>query len=193
MYRFYKQISANKNVVFLVAGEGVPDEVVNHEEVTLLYKDKKLIGANFFGKEVTLLKNYGMNVALTKETLDGFNSVFIKHGIETLPELKDSGFHVGEIIDIEEHPLDEKKSLIKIKCKEEVYESITSYNLTKGDKVAIATSPCYLSDGTLFTKHIDHNLKVDALVVSGFQIGLSKSESPYKLDHREVGDDIFLD
>lgn len=193
MYRFYKQKSAGKDVVYLLLeGDLFPDNVVNSDQATLLYNGGKLIGVNFFGGETSLLPHYGMNVVLEDEVLDAFNEVLVHCGADPLPRETSSGFVIGEVIAKEEHPLDEKKSILKISTGDKTYETISSFRVECGEKVAVALDGAYLSDGTLFKQHIDHNLRVDVLLLSASMLGIGEDKGVYKVPEGKNGCDLFI-
>lgn len=192
MYRFYKQVSAGKDVVFLLLADDSPDEVVAHDDVALLYNNKRLIGANFFGKEASLLSSYGMHPTISDLALSGFNAALEKHGATPLSPLASSGFIVGEVTEVEEHPLDEKKSILKISCLEKVHETVARAGNKVGDKVVVAMDSSFLADGSLFLSHVDHNLKVDVLLVGSEDLGLSEEDFENLLSEKQSGDDLFV-
>lgn len=191
MYRFYKQRSAEKDVVYLLVADLMPDEVANYDDVTLLYNNKRLIGANFFGKETSLFSSYGMQPVVPENVLASFNAILEKHEIAPLASSSSSGFKIGEVKEVEEHPLDERKSLLKIDAEEGVYETVSDKKAKIGEKVAIALNDTFLFDGTLFVSHIDHNLKIDVLLVEDSEIGISKEDFENLLTRKAPGEDLF--
>lgn len=197
MYRLFYNLPLLGDVLFI---EIVPElEATKTEKkgnVVALYHEDTLIGYNIFNiHELIKLKADGVLFSPDDKLIDVINLILKRQGYETLPYTRDSGYKVAEVVNLEEHPLDEKKTIVTLKLKEKTILTDTRYqNLQIGCKVVIALEGTILADGSIFHESVVRNIPHQADICSGKDLRLNEDgKSAFLPDQGEKeGDDFFL-
>ena len=198
MYRLFYNYAVSKDVLFVLID---PSKKVTStkrvEEVEALYSEKELIGYNIFDISKTVKINADGIIFLPEAHLvDAINSVLSRTGFVPLPRVSESGFVVLKILSLEEHPLDEKASIVTLEGKNgEHFETVSkAKNLSVGSLCVAAQDGSVLADGTLFKKGIEKNIPIDVLLMSPKALKLGSEEDilfiPKDGDY-QIGDDFF--
>ncbi len=110
-----------------------------------------------------------------------------------LEETSNSGFKVLTISNLEEHPLDEKASIVTLKDGEKAYQAVSHYkNLEIGKMVVVALDGTILYDGSLFSKKLVKNIPVDATLCSGKELKVSDNyKEAFIPEGYSEGEDFF--
>ena len=124
-----------------------------HGAITALYAGDQLIGVNFFDfSKIVKLHTEGMIVTPEDKLIDVINAELENAKLPRLPYTRDSGYHVGKIVSLEEHPLDEKAQIVHLDFGAgKVLETTSHYpNLNVGELLVCALDGTITFDGTRF-------------------------------------------
>ncbi len=196
MIRYFYSRKTGGDVLYIVIEPSIiPDEIKNVDGVVALYKEGRLIGANLLDISKTIkIKSTGMIPSPSNVFVDAVNSLLAKAGVSPLPYCEDSYYEVGEVTKIEEHPLDEKLSIVTLKGKDKEYQTVTRYhNFVVGDLLVYAKSGCIKFDGTSFFSHKSRNIDIDVELCSGKDLRLNEEEKEaFLAKESKQGEDFFL-
>ena len=97
-----------------------PTRVEKHDNVVALYDNDDLVGINVFNiSDIIKIKADGFIHHLNNDVTDVLNLLLTSKGLKPLPYLKDSGFRIAKIVDIEEHPDSDHLHICKVDIGEE--------------------------------------------------------------------------
>ena len=197
MYRLFYNHESVGDVLFVVlCPDRYPDRVENKGEVVALYQGDDLVGINLFDFGKTCkIKASGMIVAPEDILIDIINDKLVNAGLEKLPYCRDTGFTVGEITNLEEHPLDEHSHIVTLKVKEKTLTTVSRYqNLEIGSKIVVVTDGAMKFDGTQFKAKVVKNIPIECEVCCEKDLHIGDE---FKLafipEGKEAGQDFFLD
>jgi len=194
MFRIFYNHEVSGDVIFiLIDPEAEIDEVISQNEVTALKHEGQIVGYNIFkASSFVKLHSKGAIFAPTEELIKLINYVLVNAKFPELPKLDSSGFKVMKIIAIEEHPLNEKASIVTLSCDKEKYSAVSSFtNLGIGKYVVVALNKTILFDGSVFHSDIDHNIRRDVAIMSGKELLISESQEAFIVSDIKEGDDFF--
>ncbi len=195
MYRLFYDFESNGDVLFVVINpEKKPDEIITNGDVTTLYANKELVGINIFNvSRIAKLKSHGAIFAPDTLLLKTINDLLENSNAPRLEETSNSGFKVLTISNLEEHPLDEKASIVTLKDGEKTYQAVSHYkNLEIGKMVVVALDGTILYDGSLFSKKLVKNIPVDATLCSGKELKVSDNyKEAFIPEGYSEGEDFF--
>ena len=188
MYRLFYNHENVGDVLFVVMDtKAYPDKTVDKGDVTALFKQEELIGYNLrnFG-EICKIKATGMIVSPEDILIDRINDQLLGAGFDKLPYCRDSGYKVAEVVKIEEHPLDERSSIVELSVGEKVLHTVTRYqNLSVGSHCVVALPECIK-----FVKNIP--VECEICSKSDLRIGEEFKEA-FLVPEMACGADFFLD
>ncbi len=195
MYRFYYNEDVKGDILFVLfdPSKKITSSFKNGD-VTILYNDKDVVGMNIFN--ISSYYPSLHNGAYLKEDIDllnAVNSLLASLSIPVIESNKSSGYIVGKIESLEEHPLDEKASIAVVSIGAEKYGAVSSYrNLKVGENVVLKMNGCLDYEGSLFLSHNEKNIPCDAEIVSAYELGLADSPSlEAYITNKEAGKDFF--
>ncbi|MCF0113632.1 MAG: hypothetical protein HUJ60_06645 [Bacilli bacterium] len=195
MYRFFYQPETAKDVLYLVIDPLVtPDKVVENDNLVLLYREGALVGANLFcPKAIFPELKAGMIPLPCAEFLKQFNILLTESGAPALPSPENSGYLVAGITNLEEHPLDEKQSIVTLSLGAKSLITTTRYaNLEIGARVVIAVDGCIKFDGQQVKATVIRNINKDAEICSPFDLRIGdESKKAYIETIKQPGEDFF--
>jgi len=198
MYRLFYNYKVMGDVLYVVIDPlSYPDQVEKIGNVAALYKEKKLIGINLFDfGELVKLHTEGMIVTPEDKLIDVINSELQNAGLSPLPYTRDSGYHVGKIVSLEEHPLDEKAQIVHLDFgNNKIVETTSHYpNLAVGELLVCALVGTIKFDGTLFRAGLVRNIGHEADICSEkeLRIGEDFKQAFIVKEGYLSGDDFYL-
>lgn len=196
MYRFYYNRKTAGDVLYCVLdASSYPDSTKKIGDVVALYHGKERVGINFLNISKTIkIKAEGMIPTAGSEFLSPINYMLENAGEEPLPEQSSTYYAIAEVSGIEEHPLDEKKSIVHLSLGEKSLDTVTRYaNLKQGSKTVVALDGCLRIDGTPFLAHSEKNIPVDCEICSEKDLGLGEeSKQAFLVEEGKPGEDFFL-
>ncbi|MCR5079262.1 MAG: DUF4479 domain-containing protein [Bacilli bacterium] len=196
MYRLYYNHKTNGDILFLVyEPESYPDRVEQRDDIVALYKEDRLIGVNFLhiGK-IMKIRADGMIVTPEDKMVEVLSSMMENAGLPSLPPCTDSGYVVAKVLKIEEHPLNEKLSILTLDIKEKTLTTVTRYNNFKeGDHVVIAKDNCLRFDGSAFHARVERNIPIECELCSEKDLRLGEEDKKAIVANElSFGMDFFL-
>ncbi|HKL73161.1 MAG TPA: DUF4479 domain-containing protein [Candidatus Onthovivens sp.] len=196
LYYNYQTIKDTLMIIFkpLV----LPTKVVENDNVISLYREEELVGINIFNvSEYIKIHANGLIPLINEEILKVINSVLVSHGLEALEYQAESGFKVGEIIDIEEHPESDHLHIcmVSINEKEPLQIVCGAANARVGLKCVVATIGTFMRTGEqiLFSKLL--GIESYGMLCSGKELGIEGYENKkglLELDETyQIGKDFY--
>lgn len=196
MYRLFYNPKTLGDVLFvLVRPSSKPDFTKKSGDIAALYEGNELVGINLFeaSKHVELSEN-GVIFAPSATLIESLNKCLVEAGIEPLSPSMDSGYKVAKVLSIEEHPLDERLSILTLDLGEEKLSTVTRYsNYALGSLLVACVSGSIRKDGTIFEKKIEKNIPIECELCS--ETDLNKGDdykNAFIVEGLNPGDDYFL-
>ncbi len=196
-YRLYYNYKTNGDILFLVIDPlAYPDEVKEKDDVVCLYSKGELIGINFLsiGKKVKIHAE-GMIVNPLDEVIDILNNVLKNASFDiVLPYVRNSFYKIARIEKKEEHPLNERMSILTLNLGDKTLSTVTRYqNVNEGDKVLVALDNCLRYDGSIFKARVERNIPIECELCSEKDVRLGEeSKAALIIDKGNPGEDFFI-
>ena len=192
MRLFYQNSQEGKTLYVVFVPNDIPDKVTKVGNVVKLEKGGALVGYNLFNIELD--ETMGMVVNPKEASLAKVNEELSKAGFAPLDAPKDSLYHVVKVVKKEEHPLDERSSILTLDDGGKTLSTVTRYqNISEGDKIVVALDLCQKFDGTLFNKKVVRNIPIEAEVCSPADLRLGEeSRAAYIENNLQEGQDFFI-
>ncbi|MCH3908873.1 MAG: DUF4479 domain-containing protein [Bacilli bacterium] len=197
MYRCFYDHEVNGDVLFILLDpEKKPDHIVKKDDVVALYNQDELIGINIFSisKEVKI-KASGILFTVNDAFVDVINNILANAGLPKLPYFRDSFYHVGKIVSLEEHPLDEKAQIVGFSFAGKNLSTVSWYkNLEVGKCYVCMMDGCIAHDGSTFHSSIKRNIPVDVSICSAKELKIQDAPSgAFEVKDYKDGSDFFLE
>lgn len=178
-----------------------PTRVEKHDNVVALYDNDDLVGINVFNiSDIIKIKADGFIHHLNNDVTDVLNLLLTSKGLKPLPYLKDSGFRIAKIVDIEEHPDSDHLHICKVDIGEEEPLQIVcgAFNARLDLKCVCALPYTFMPDGKQIVPGKLMKVESFGMLCSGRELGLKGYENIHGLleindDSLKVGDDFFID
>lgn len=191
---FYCKPTAKDVLYLLIDPEKTPDEVVKKGDTVGLFYQKQLIGVNFLNfSRLVKIKAEGRITNPPEAMLEIVKNELQKASFP-IPDFScSSGFTVARVMNLEEHPLDERKQIVTLECAGKTLTTSSRYqNLQIGSKIVVLLDRTIRFDGTVFHSSVIRNIPQDCEIASPHDLGLSEeSKSAYIEEEKEVGSDFF--
>lgn len=192
----FHQHIGEEDILFVVFDvDAIPDKVERKGDVAALFKEGKLIGYNFFNLlELVKIKEKGLLVTPSDKLIDVLNDRLVNLGFAKLDYVRDSGFKVGRVVAIEEHPLNEKLRIVTIDLGGKTVSTVTRYsNFEVGSLLVVTCDGAFRFDGTVFHSRVERNIPIDVELNSAadLHIGEEKFQAFIPKGY-EPGADFFL-
>lgn len=192
MYHIYSYAHNNSKVVSLVIdNDAIPQKVISEDGVSYLERDNKLIGVNFFDKDLSTIDS-GLERFPSNKLIDGINSYLSKRGYPCIDYCSTSGFVVMEVVKIEEHPVNPKQDIVTLKDLNKEYSSVTRYkNIKEGDHVVVIVDGASRLNCSIFTSRVEKNIPIDVELCSPLDLGVNEEYKQAYITNLDVGSDFF--
>ncbi len=192
MYHIYSYYIGKEKITSLVIEPNcIPNQVKSKDGVTYLFRDKKLIGINFFNVELSTT-SIGLEKKPSKELIDQINSYLTKERIDKLDYVSNSSFLVYEVEKREEHPIFEKQAIVTLKGLNDTLTTVTRYsNFKVGDHLVCLVSNGARLDGTIFKERIEKNIPIQTEINSPKDLKIGEDEKNAYITSLPVGADFF--
>lgn len=180
-----------------IVNDLIPTHFKRKKDVTLIYSNDTLVGINIFNfSEIIKFKTEGRIILPPNTLIDIINDKCSEFGIEKIDYIKESGFKVGEIIEVSEHPESTHLHLLKVDVGSEVLDIVCgARNVKEKMKVVVATIGTAMMDGTIIKKGELLGEVSYGMCCSPKELGLKIDYPPHyllELDNQiEVGTDFF--
>ena len=196
MYRLFYNHENVGDVLFVVIDPNAyPDHKEEKGEVVALYKGEELVGINLFGFGKTAkIKASGMIVSPEDVLIDVINAKLVAAGLEALPYTRRTLYTVAKVTAKEEHPLDEKSSILTLDLGDKTLSTVTRYqNVEVGSHIVVAEDGCIKFDGRPFEKKVVKNIPIDCEVCCAADLHVGEEFKEAFLVDKKEGSDFFLD
>ena len=166
------------------------------EDVVFIYHDDNLVGINIFNfSKLIKIKSTGLIPLPNDQFIDVINSRLKKFNF-ILPYKKESGFKIGKIIELEEHPESSHLHLLKVDIGSEVLDIVCgASNVSIGAVVVVATIGTTMFDGSLIKKGKLLGYESYGMCCSERELNLTNDQNKQGLlildDTYKLGEDFF--
>ena len=194
MYRFFYSYKTAGDILFLLIDPESPvTKCEPHGDVIALWNEDRLVGVNFMHIGKTMkIHAAGMIAIPEKSMLDCVNHLLANAGLPTLEMPNSSGYRVLEVKGIEEHPLDEKASIVTLTDGEKTYSTVSrDLTLKAGEKVVAITDRTIAYDGSVFHRHIAKNIAIDVELCNAEELRIGEAKGIFRAEE-PLGSDFYL-
>lgn len=166
------------------------------EDVVFIYHDDNLVGINIFNfSKLIKIKSTGLIPLPNDQFIDVINSRLKKFNF-ILPYKKESGFKIGKIIELEDHPESSHLHLLKVDIGSEVLDIVCgASNVSIGAVVVAATIGTTMFDGSLIKKGKLLGYESYGMCCSERELNLTNDQNKRGLlildDTYKLGEDFF--
>lgn len=191
IYYSYKEIGDVVIILFDNAENATSS--IRKNRVSVIYHNDEIIGYNIFDiKDIIKIKSEGMIYFPSNVLVSIINSVLQNEKLETLEYKTSSGYLIAQVDEIK--GIDNEKSLLSLSIGNDIFHSVVKNCLLKnGDKVVIVQEGTFLNNGEMFKETNFENIKINAHVCTGVELGITNIDGILSLDNDSViGDDFFL-
>ena len=102
---FYNRKLIGDVLLIVIDNDAQATHIETKDDICVIYNNDRVIGINVFNiSEVVKFKNEGRIILPPDTVIDIINNRLTQFGIEKLDYVKETGFKVGRILTVEEHP-----------------------------------------------------------------------------------------
>jgi tRNA-binding protein len=148
---FYNKNLIGDVLLISIDNELTTTNIKTFDDITLVYHDDILTGINIFNfSSVVKIKNEGRIVLPPNEMIDAINSKLSLISEIKLPYVTETGFKVGKILTVDEHPESSHLHILTVDIGSEVLDIVCgAYNVKENMLVVVATIGTVMMDGTV--------------------------------------------
>ena len=191
IYYSYKEIGDVVIILFDNAKNATSS--IRKNRVSVIYHNDEIIGYNIFDiKDIIKIKSEGMIYFPSNVLVSIINSVLQNEKLETLEYKTSSGYLIAQVDEIK--GIDNEKFLLSLSIGNDIFHSVVKKcSLKIGDKVVIVQEGTFLNNGEMFKETNYENIKINAHVCTGVELGITNIDGILSLDNDSViGGDFFL-
>ena len=174
-----------------------PNHHETKDDVTVIYSNDTVVGINIFNiSKIIKFKTEGRIVLPPDSLIDLINDKCAEFGIEKIDYVRETGFKIGRILSVEEHPESTKLHCLKVDVGSEVLDIVCgAVNVKENMKVVVATIGTVMMDGTVIQKGELLGEVSYGMCCSPRELGLNIEYPAHHLleidDTFDVGQDFF--
>lgn len=194
---FYNYHLIGDVLMIIIDNEKVATRLETKDDVTFICDKEELIGINIFDFSKTVkIKEKGHIVLPADALIDIINNKLALVSDIQIDYIKESGFKIGKILSVEEHPLSDHLHLLKVDIGQEVLDIVCgAYNVKPDMKVVVATIGTTMLDGSVIKEGMLLKEKSFGMCCSPKELGLDIEYPLHHLfvieDDKELGSDFF--
>lgn len=183
---FYSYKGIGDVLIVIFNNESKPTRSERKGQVEVIYHEDEIIDYNIFDiSKIIKIKTSGLIYLPSKELISIINALLRNNGVEELEVQTNSGYIIGEVVDIK--PYQEKK-IVSVDIGKEIVKAYTKEEIHINDKVVIATLGTRLNDARIVKVIEDTN----AFICTEKDLQISESDTILILDgEEENGKDFF--
>ena len=183
---FYSYKGIGDVLIVIFNNESKPTRSERKGQVEVIYHEDEVIGYNIFDiSKIIKIKTSGLIYLPSKELISIINALLRNNGVEELEVQTNSGYIIGQVVDIK--PYQEKKK-VSVDIGKEIVKAYTKEEIHINDKVVIATLGTRLNDARIVKVIEDTN----AFICTEKDLQISESDTILILDgEEENGKDFF--
>ena len=181
IYYSYKEIG--DVVIILFDNAKNATSTIRKNRVSVIYHDNEIIGYNIFDiKDIIKIKSEGMIYFPSNVLVSILNSILQNEKLETLEYKTSSGYLIAQVDEIK--GIDNEKSLLSLSIGNDIFHSVVkNCSLKTGDKVVIVQEGTFLNNGEMFKETNYENIKINAHVCTGVELGITNIDGILSLDN----------
>ena len=181
---YYNKETIGDVLLVIYKSDVIPAYIEQRNDIVALFdKDNEIVGYNFLNISNSMkIKAHGQIPICSHQVIDILNCMLKNASFPLLDYLDESGFKVGQIVEMEEHPDSDHLHILKVDIKKDRLLNIVcgSFNAKVGLKVVVATENCFMPSGKQI---IPGEVNID---------GYENKKGLYILDDSyNVGDDFY--
>lgn len=148
---FYNRKLIGDVLLIVIDNDAQATHIETRDDICIIYNNDKVIGINFFNvSEVVKFKSEGRILLPSNTVIDIINNRLESFGIEKLDYVTETGFKVGKILTVEEHPESSHLHILTVDVGAEVLDIVCgAYNVKENMLVVVATVGTTMMDGTV--------------------------------------------
>ena len=193
---FYNRKLIGDVLLIVIDNEAQATHIETRDDICVIYNNDKVIGINVFNiSEVVKLKNEGRIVLPSDTVIDIINARLEAFNIEKLDYVTETGFKVGKILSVEEHPESTHLHCLKVDVKDQVLDIVCgAINVKEDMLVVVATIGTTMMDGTVIKPGKLLGEISNGMCCSPRELGIKIEYPPHhllELEDVEIGSDFF--
>lgn len=148
---FYNKKLIGDVLLVVIDNDASITRIDKKDDVCVIFHDDKVIGINIFNiSQIIKFKNEGRIVLPSDEVIDIVNNKIASFNIEKIDYVRNTGFVVGRIISVEEHPDSDHLHILQVDVGSEILDIVCgAYNVKENMLVVVATIGTVMNDGTI--------------------------------------------
>lgn len=178
-YGLYYNYHGVGDVLLIKFSDETPNKIDKRDDVVLLYFNDKLVGINIFNIQKSVkIKTRGMIVNPPANLLNIINNILINHEIAALPVQNDSGFYVGEILEMNKIKDSDHLHLCNVTLGgDKTYQIVCgANNCDANQKVVVALDDTFMFDGSIIKSGELRGIKSEGMLCSSRELNFPKEE-----------------
>ena len=193
---FYNRKLIGDVLLIVIDNEAQATHIETKDDICVIYSNNKVIGINVFNiSEVVKFKNEGRIVLPSDTVIDIINARLEAFNIEKLDYVTETGFKVGKILSVEEHPESTHLHCLKVDVKDQVLDIVCgAVNVKEDMLVVVATIGTTMMDGTVIKPGKLLGEISNGMCCSPRELGIKIEYPPHhllELEDVEIGSDFF--
>lgn len=193
---FYNRKLIGDVLLIVIDNEAQATHIETRDDICVIYNNDKVIGINVFNiSEVVKFKNEGRIVLPSDTVIDIINARLEAFNIEKLDYVTETGFKVGKILSVEEHPESTHLHCLKVDVKDQVLDIVCgAINVKEDMLVVVATIGTTMMDGTVIKPGKLLGEISNGMCCSPRELGIKIEYPPHhllELEDVEIGSDFF--
>ena len=195
---FYNRKLIGDVLLIVIDNDAQATHIETKDDICVIYNNDRVIGINVFNiSEVIKFKNEGRIILPPDTVIDIINNRLASFNIEKLDYVKETGFKVGRILTVEEHPESSHLHCLTVDVKDEVLDIVCgAVNVKENMLVVVATVGTTMMDGTVIKPGKLLGEVSNGMCCSPRELGIKIEYLPHHLleleeDKVEVGQDFF--
>ena len=193
---FYNRKLIGDVLLIVIDNEAQATHIETKDDICVIYNNDKVIGINVFNiSEVVKFKNEGRIVLPSDTVIDIINARLEAFNIEKLDYVTETGFKVGKILSVEEHPESTHLHCLKVDVKDQVLDIVCgAINVKEDMLVVVATIGTTMMDGTIIKPGKLLGEISNGMCCSPRELGIKIEYPPHhllELEDVEIGSDFF--
>ena len=193
---FYNRKLIGDVLLMVIYNEAQATHIETRDDICVIYNNDKVIGINVFNiSEVVKFKNEGRIVLPSDTVIDIINARLEAFNIEKLDYVTETGFKVGKILSVEEHPESTHLHCLKVDVKDQVLDIVCgAINVKEDMLVVVATIGTTMMDGTVIKPGKLLGEISNGMCCSPRELGIKIEYPPHhllELEDVEIGSDFF--
>ena len=193
---FYNRKLIGDVLIIVIDNEAQATHIETKDDICVIYNNDKVIGINVFNiSEVVKFKNEGRIVLPSDTVIDIINARLEAFNIEKLDYVTETGFKVGKILSVEEHPESTHLHCLKVDVKDQVLDIVCgAINVKEDMLVVVATIGTTMMDGTVIKPGKLLGEISNGMCCSPRELGIKIEYPPHhllELEDVEIGSDFF--